>query len=116
MHTGRPITRRPVIIVSIPTRNRSHKVSQRVQGSYIEPSQAASRYAQNALLSSTSTFLQTENAPEPVYRFYLAEIILLFVEVRSDIIAEKCKERGNGEGFVAVTEDFIVDRVFVEEI
>jgi hypothetical protein len=116
MHTGRPITRRPVITVSISASNRRHKVSQKVQGSYIEPSQAASRYAQNALFSSTGTFLQTKNAPKPVYRLYLAEIILLFVEVRSDIVAEKCKERGNGEGFVAVAEDFIVDRVFVEEI
>jgi hypothetical protein len=91
-------------------------VSQKVQGSYIEPSQAASRYAQNALVSSTGTFLQTEDAPEPIYGFYLAEIILLFMEIRSDVIAEKRKERGNGEGFVAVAEDFVVDRVFVEEI
>jgi hypothetical protein len=46
----------------------------------------------------------------------LTEIVLLFVEVRSDVVAEKGKERGNGEGFVAVAEDFIVDRVFVVEV
>jgi hypothetical protein len=46
----------------------------------------------------------------------LTEIVLLFVEIRSDVVAEECEERGNGEGFVAVTEDFIVDRVFVVEV
>jgi hypothetical protein len=91
-------------------------VSQRGQRPYIEPSQAASGYAQNALVFSTGTFLQTEDAPEPVYGRYLTEVVLLFVEIRSDIIAEKCKERGNGEGFIAVAEDFIVDRVFVEDV
>jgi hypothetical protein len=61
-------------------------------GSYIEPSQATSRYAQNALFFSTGAFLQTKDAPEPIYRFYLTEIVLLFVEVRSDVVAEKCEE------------------------
>jgi len=46
----------------------------------------------------------------------LTEIILLLVEIRSNVVAEKCKERGNGEGFVAVAEDFKIDRVFVVEV
>ena len=88
-------------------------MSQRVYGSYIEPSQAASRYAQDAFLFPACTLLQTENAPKPVYRRYLTEIILLLVEVRRDVIAEECEERGNGEGLITVAKDFKVYRVFV---
>lgn len=84
--------------------------------SYIEPGQATSRYAQNALLFSTSAFLQTENAPKPVYRRYLTEVVLLLVQVRRNVVAEECEERGNGEGFVAVAKDFKVYRVFVVEV
>lgn len=84
--------------------------------SYIEPSQAASRYAQEALVFSTSTFLQTKDTPEPVYGGHLTEIILLLVQVRSDVVAEECEERGNGEGLVAVAQDFKVDGVFVVEV
>lgn len=81
---------------------------QRIESPYIEPGQATSRYAQDALLFSACTFLQTKNAPEPVYRRNLTEIILLLVEVRRDVVAEERKERGNSEGFVAVAEDFKV--------
>lgn len=86
------------------------------RGTYIEPSQAASRYAQDTLVFSTSTFLQSKDAPEPVYRGDLTEIILLLVQVRSDVVAEECEERGNGEGFVAVAQNFKVDGVFVVEV
>lgn len=84
--------------------------------SYIEPSQAAPGYAQDTLVLSTSTFLQSKDAPEPVYRGDLTEIILLLVQIRSDVVAEECEERGNGEGFVAVAQDFKIDRVFVVEV
>jgi hypothetical protein len=86
------------------------------RGSYIEPGQAASRDAQDALFFSTSTFLQAEDAPKPVYRGDLTEIIFLLVQVRSDVVAEECEERGNGEGFVAVAKDLKVDGVFVVEV
>lgn len=46
----------------------------------------------------------------------MTEIILLLVEVRGDVVAEKCEERGDGEGFVAVAQDFKVYRVFVVEV
>ena len=84
--------------------------------SYVEPGQAASRYAQGTLVFSASTFLQAEDTPKPVYRSDLAEIILLLVQVRGDVVAQECEEGGNGEGFVAVAEDFKVDGVFVVEV
>lgn len=46
----------------------------------------------------------------------MTEIILLLVEVRRDVVAEECEERGNGEGFITVAKDFKVYRVFVVKV
>lgn len=46
----------------------------------------------------------------------MTEVIFLLVQVRSNVVAEECEERGNGESFVAVAEDFKVDGMFVVEV
>lgn len=81
--------------------------------SHIEPSQAAARGAPNAL--TTATFLHPVQRPKPLFRLDPAEIILLTMQIRSDIVTHEGEEGGDTEGFVTVTEDLEVDGIVVEE-
>ena len=81
--------------------------------SHIEPGQAAARGAPNAL--TTATFLHPVQRPKPLFRLDPAEIILLTMQIRSDIVAHEGEESGDTEGFVTVTEDLEVDGIVVEE-
>lgn len=81
--------------------------------SHIEPGQAAARGAPNAL--TTATFLHPVQRPKPLFRLDPAEIILLTMQIRSDIVTHEGEEGGDTEGFVTVTEDLEVDGIVVEE-
>lgn len=81
--------------------------------SHIEPCQAAARGAPNAL--TTATFLHPVQRPKPLFRLDPAEIILLTMQIRCDIVTHEGEEGGDTEGFVTVTEDLEVDGIVVEE-
>lgn len=79
----------------------------------IEPRQTTSRCSPAASLSTTA-FLKPVHWPDPWSRFNTPEVILLFVQIWGDIVAEERKERGNRKRFVTFVDDIEVHCVPVE--
>jgi hypothetical protein len=63
---------------------------------------------------ATGAFLKPRNRPDPIVGFNLSEVVLLSMHVGSDVLAKQRKERGNGEGFVAVSDELVIDGVLVK--
>jgi len=59
--------------------------------------------------------LKPRNRQDPILGCYASEVILLAMQVWSDVMTEEGEEAGNGKGLVAVANDFKVDGVAVED-
>lgn len=80
----------------------------------VEPSQAAGRHAPGSTLAATA-FLKPVDGSHPLLDApEIAEVVLLVVEVRSNVGAEEGKEGGDRKGFVTVAYYLKIDRVPVE--
>lgn len=80
----------------------------------IEPGQATSRGAEPAIFSS-SAFLKVLHGPNPWLRLDRSEILFLVVQVLSQVGAHQTEEGSDRESLIAISEDFIVDTVLVED-
>lgn len=80
--------------------------------SYIEPCQTTPRNSPNTFLPSRN-LLQPGYGPDPVFRLYCAKVILLTVQIGSNITTHQCKEGGDRERFVTVAQDAVVNSVFI---
>lgn len=82
---------------------------------YIEPRQPAARVPPRPSLRSTPCpLLKPIQRPNPWLGLNTAKVVLLAMQVGRDIGAHEGEERGNGEGFVTVTDDLEVDGVVIE--
>lgn len=81
----------------------------------IEPSKPTPRDPPDAPLTPTA-FLEPADRKDPIPGHSLSKVGLLTVQVRRYVMAQEGEEAGNCEGFVAVPDDFEVDRVPVEQI
>ena len=88
----------------------------RTKHTYVEPRQPASRLPQPTLVFAARTFLHPCDWPNPVLWLDIPEVFLLFVEIWCDIVAHECKEAGNGESFIAVSQNLEVNGFLVIEI
>lgn len=82
----------------------------------IEPSKTRARLAERPLVLAACAFLHEEDSPEPVDRRQSAEVILLLMQPRRNILAHERKEARNGESLIAVAQHLVVDCVFVVEV
>lgn len=82
--------------------------------SYIEPCQAAARHPPNTFLPA-GYLLQPGYRPEPVFRLYCTKVVLLTVQIGSNIATHQRKEGGDRERFVAVAQNAVVNGMFVVE-
>lgn len=80
----------------------------------VEPSQARARGAQPAILP-TGAFLEILHGPNPRLGLDGAEILFLVVQILRQVGAHQTEEGGDGKGFVAVSQDFVVGTVSVED-
>jgi hypothetical protein len=81
---------------------------------YIEPSQATSRFPEDSTLCPTGAWLKPIDGQHPILGLYSPEIVLLVVQRLVDVVAEQGEEAGNGECLVAVSQDFPVYRMEVK--
>jgi hypothetical protein len=79
----------------------------------IEPRKPTPRCLPRSPLSPTALFEQA-HWKDPLFRCNATEIILLVMQIRGNVVAEKGKERGDSEGFVAVGYYLEVDCMPVE--
>lgn len=82
--------------------------------SYVKPRQPTAWDSPDSIFPS-GALLQPGHRPDPLFWLDAAEVVLLAMQVGGDIMAQESKERGNGEGFVAVANHAVVDGMFVEE-
>lgn len=82
---------------------------------YIEPRQTAARVPPCPTLRATPCpLLKPIQGPNPRLRLNTAKVVLLAMQVGRDIGAQEGEERGNGEGFVTITDDLEVDGIVIE--
>jgi hypothetical protein len=68
------------------------------------------------MVFAARTLLHPSDRPDPIFRFDVPEVLLLFVQTRSDIMTHESKEAGNGKSLVAVSQDFEVYGFLVVEV
>ena len=83
---------------------------------YVEPGQSAPRLSQPSMVFAACTLLHPSDRPDPILGFDVPEVLLLFVQTRSDVMTHESEEAGNGKSLVAVSQDFEVYGFFVVEI
>lgn len=83
--------------------------------SYIEPCQSAPRYSPWPSLTA-ATLLEPTYGREPALRRCGSKIVFLTVKVGRDVMTEKGEEAGDGDGFVAVSNDGKVYFVGVKDV
>lgn len=75
----------------------------------VEPSQPALWGPPSTTLASAA-FGKPGDGPHPwLDGGHVAKVVLLLVQVGGNIVAHEGKEGGNGEGFVTVADDLVVD-------
>jgi hypothetical protein len=82
----------------------------------IEPGQAALGSAEWTFVLSTGTLLHPGKWPDPIFGDEGPKVFFLVMDVGGNVIADEGEEGGDGEGFVAVAQDFEVDGVAVVEV
>ena len=82
--------------------------------SYIKPCQSTPWDSPDSILASAA-LLHPGHRPDPLSRLDSAKVILLAMEIRSNIMAQEGEEGRDRERFVAVTNNAEVDGMFVEE-
>ena len=65
------------------------------------------------MLPSTA-LLHPVQRPHPLFRLDSTKVVLLAMQIGGDIMAHEGEEGGNGQGFVAVAHDTVVDGMFME--
>lgn len=63
----------------------------------------------------TTALLSPIHRPDPRFGLNPAEIFLLRMQIRGDIVAEQGEEGGNGKRLVRMTDQAVVHGVLVEE-
>ena len=81
----------------------------------IEPSKPTPGDPPNSPLTPTA-FLEPADRKDPISGYSLSKVGFLTVQVRRYVMAQEREEASDGEGFVAVPDDFEVDCVPVEQI
>jgi hypothetical protein len=83
---------------------------------YVEPGQSTPRPSQPSMVFAARTLLHPGDRPDPILGFDVPEVLLLFVQTRSDVMTHESEEARNGESLVAVSQDFEVYGFFVVEV
>lgn len=87
-----------------------------VEATHVEPRQTAPWLSEPASLLSASTLLAPIERPHPVVWRDCAKVVLLIVQLRGNVVAEKSEETRDGKGFVAIAQNLKIDvlRVVVD--
>lgn len=83
---------------------------------YVEPRQPAPWLPQPALVLASRALLHPCDWPDPVLWLHVSEILLLLVQIRRNVVAHEREEAGNGEGFIAVSQNLEVYGFLVIEV
>ena len=75
---------------------------------YVKPGQSAPRLSQPSMVFAARALLHPSDRPDPILGFDVPEVLLLFVQTRSDVMTHESEKAGNGKSLVAVTQDFEV--------
>lgn len=83
---------------------------------YVEPRQSAPWLPEPSLVLAAGALLHPCDGPDPVLGFDIPEIFLLFVQIRSDVVAHKREKAGNRKSLVAVSQYLKVYGLLIVEV